>query len=68
MLIELWDEFDSFGDEYEEEQANMALMDNTEASESKSESNSYSKKVFSHLTHYELELSLAGILENSQRL
>lgn len=64
--METWDDFESSEDEFEEEKANMARMASTKASES--ELYSDSKELFSHLTRCELELSLAEILEKSQRL
>lgn len=66
--METCDDSNSSEDNSEEEKVNMELMANTEASESESESDPDSKELFSHLNHFELELSLVKIIENSKRL
>lgn len=65
-----WDDSESPEGDFEEEQANMALMESTEASdfdsglESGSESESYFNEVLYNLTRSEVEFCLTEILEN----
>lgn len=55
---------ESSEDDSKEEKVNIALMASTEASES----DSYTKEVFSHLTLSKHKLFLFEILEKSQKL
>ncbi|XP_050897860.1 uncharacterized protein LOC127104736 [Lathyrus oleraceus] len=71
-LMATWDDSKSLGDDFEEEQANMALMACTKAPietiQLESESESDSEEIFTELTRSELESSLSEVLDKYQKI
>lgn len=66
--MDTWNNSEGSEDDCEEEHTYMALMDNLEASDSISESDSDSNEVFSNLTRSEVKSCLTEILEKFQSL